>query len=175
MKKGLFTDPVFNHKLFSLALPLALQSLMLAAVAAADAIMLGRLDQNSMSAVSLATQIQFVMTMFITSITAGGTILAAQYWGKQDLDAMHDIFHIMLRLSVLIDLVFGIACVFSPGILMDFFTNDPTLKEIGCQYLRIAGWSYFLVAISQSFQTIMKVSDHAKQAALIDTPRIPCL
>ena len=169
MKKGLFTDPVFNHKLFSLALPLALQSLMMAAVAAADAIMLGRLDQNSMSAVSLATQIQFVMTMFITSITAGGTILAAQYWGKQDLDAMHDIFHIMLRLSVLIDLIFGLACVLVPQILMAFFTNDPTLNDIGCQYLRIAGWSYFLVAISQSFQTIMKVSDHAKQAALISS------
>ena len=151
-KQGLFSDAVFNHKLFSLALPLALQSLMLAAVAAADAIMLGRLDQNSMSAVSLATQVQFVMTMFISAITAGGSILAAQYWGKQDLHAMTDIFHIMLRLSVLIDLIFGIACVFSPGILMDFFTNDPTLKEIGCQYLRIAGCSYFLVAVSQSFQ-----------------------
>ena len=168
-KQGLFSDAVFNHKLFSLALPLALQSLMLAAVAAADAIMLGRLDQNSMSAVSLATQVQFVMTMFISAITAGGSILAAQYWGKQDLHAMTDIFHIMLRLSVLIDLIFGIACVFSPGILMDFFTNDPTLKEIGCQYLRIAVWSYFLVAVSQSFQMMMKVSEHAHTAAMIST------
>ena len=66
---GLFSDKIFNHKLITLTLPMALQSLMLAAVAAADAIMLGRLDQNSMSAVSLATQIQFVMNMFLSAVT----------------------------------------------------------------------------------------------------------
>ncbi len=170
--KGLFQDPVFNHKLLSLALPLALQSLMLAAVAAADAIMLGRLDQNSMSAVSLATQVQFVMTMFISAITAGGSILASQYWGKQDRLALTGIFHIMLRLSVIIDVIFGAACICIPQILMAFFTNDPVLAEIGCDYLRIAGWSYFLVSISQSFQTMMKVSGHARAAALISTSAV---
>ena len=46
----------FNRKLWKLALPIAFQSLMLAAVAAADALMLGR-AQNDMTAVSLATQI----------------------------------------------------------------------------------------------------------------------
>lgn len=108
MKKGLFSDPLFNRKLVSLAVPIALQSLMLAAVAAADAIMLGRLNQNSMAAVSLATQIQFVMNMFLSSVVSAGSILGSQYWGKQDLLSLHDIFNLMLRLSFLIDLLFGL-------------------------------------------------------------------
>ena len=37
---------------------------MLALVAVADAFMLGGMDQNYMSAVSLATQIQFIQNMF---------------------------------------------------------------------------------------------------------------
>ena len=61
MKKiKLFSDKEFYSKLWNLALPIALQNLMLALVAAADALMLGRVDQNTMSAVSLATQIQFI-------------------------------------------------------------------------------------------------------------------
>ena len=48
----------FNRELRTLALPIALQHLMLAAVAAADALMLGRVAQDQMTAVSLATQIQ---------------------------------------------------------------------------------------------------------------------
>ena len=47
----------FYTKLGRLALPIAFQSLMLAAVAAADALMLGGVAQNEMTAVSLATQI----------------------------------------------------------------------------------------------------------------------
>ena len=40
-----------------------LGTIFLASVAAADALMLGRVTQNSMSAVSLATQIQFIQNM----------------------------------------------------------------------------------------------------------------
>ena len=44
--KELFKDKTFNNKLFFLALPLTLQNLMLALVAAADALMLGKLNQT---------------------------------------------------------------------------------------------------------------------------------
>ena len=46
--------------------------------------MLGAVDQTSLSAVSLAGQIQFVLSLFISGISAGSGIMAAQYWGKQD-------------------------------------------------------------------------------------------
>ena len=62
-KKLIFTDKKYNKELLRLALPIALQNLMLAAVAACDAIMLGRVNQDYMSAVSLAGQIQFVQNI----------------------------------------------------------------------------------------------------------------
>ena len=56
---------VFNRKLLALAFPITLQNLMLALVAAADAVMLGRVSQSAMAAVSLATQIQFVQNIVL--------------------------------------------------------------------------------------------------------------
>ena len=47
-------DEAFYKKLWSLMVPIVLQNLMLAMVAVADAFMLGGMDQNYMSAVSLA-------------------------------------------------------------------------------------------------------------------------
>ena len=67
----------FYRRLGKIALPFAFQSLMLAAVAAGDALMLGRVDQNEMAAVSLATQIQFVQNMFLGAATGAGVILGA--------------------------------------------------------------------------------------------------
>ena len=75
----------FYQKLKLLVLPIAIQNFMLALVSATDAIMLGWIDQTSLSAVSLAGQVQFVLSLFISGIAAGAGIMAAQYWGKQPL------------------------------------------------------------------------------------------
>ena len=88
----------FNKELARLAFPIALQSLMLAAVAAADALMLGRVAQDQMTAVSLATQIQFVQNMFLGAVAGAGAILGAQYWGKGDRHTLEDIFNMMHRI-----------------------------------------------------------------------------
>lgn len=47
--------------MWALVLPIALQNLLSAIVSASDALMLGLLDQASLAAVSLATQVQFVL------------------------------------------------------------------------------------------------------------------
>ena len=64
----------FYSKLIRLTLPIAMQSLLLASVAAADAFMLGRIEQNAMAAVSLATQIQFIQNMLISAAIQAGAI-----------------------------------------------------------------------------------------------------
>lgn len=167
MRDKLFSDKIFLKRLLQLALPIAFQNLMLASVAAADAIMLGSVEQNSMSAVSLATQVQFVQNMILFAMVSATSILGAQYWGKKDKKAMNDIFCLSLRLCGFVSILFFVGCVFFPRILMLFFTNEEVLIAIGIKYLRIAGWSYLLTGISQCYLTMMKVSDHASVTAKI--------
>lgn len=165
----LSTDKDFLPKLLRIMLPIAFQNLMLASVAAADALMLGGLQQNFMSAVSLATQIQFVQNMFVSSIVAVEGILGAQYWGKKDEVSLNKIFNITLKFSFLISLLFFLACMLFPRGLMTIFTNQEDLIEIGAGYLKIAGWSYLMTGISQCYLGIMKVSDHPGKTALISS------
>ena len=168
-QEALIDRKEFYSNLTRLALPIALQSLMLASVAAGDALMLGKVAQNDMTAVSLATQIQFVQNMFIMAVTGAGAILGAQYWGKGDRHTLEDIFNIMLRFSGIVSLIFFLGCELVPGLLMHIFTHDEALIVIGSSYLRIAGWSYLFTGVSQCYLTIMKVSDHVKPGALISS------
>ena len=157
----------FYKRLATLSAPIALQSLMLALVAAADAFMLGRVAQDQMTAVSLATQIQFVQNMFLASVTGAGAILGAQYWGKGDRRTMEELFHLMLRVCGLVSILFFCACEFFPEALMKIFSGDPDIIAIGATYLRIAAWSYLITGISQSYITIMKVTDHVRESAAV--------
>lgn len=159
----------FDSKLFKLMLPIALQFFMLASVAAGDAIMLGRVEQNLMSAVSLATQIQFIQNMMLGAITGTIGILGAQYWGKNQKAKVNDIFLIGLKLSVAVSILFFVGCVFFPCQLMSVFTNEKVLIELGASYLRIAGWSYLLTGISQCYLAVMKISERAVHTSWISS------
>lgn len=165
----LFEDKAFYKKLAELTFPIAFQSLMLAAVAAGDAVMLGRVEQNSMAAVSLATQIQFIQNMVVSSMVAGVTVLGAQYWGKGDRKTVGDLFNMGLRLNGLVSLLFFAACVFFPRPLMLLYAEDEALISIGCGYLRIAGWSYLMTGISQCYLGMMKITGHAARSAWISS------
>ena len=172
IKPAAIDKKVFYERLRKLALPIALQSLMLAAVAAGDALMLGRIAQDEMTAVSLATQIQFVQNMFIMAITGAGAILGAQYWGKHDTATMQRLFNMMLRFCGLVSLLFFAACEAVPGLLMRIFTHDEPLIVIGSAYLRIAGFSYLLTGVSQCYLTTMKVTDHVTPSAWISSSAV---
>ena len=72
MKTRMNFKDEFYQKLKLLVLPIAIQNFMLALVSATDAIMLGWIDQTSLSAVSLAGQVQFVLSLFISGIAVLG-------------------------------------------------------------------------------------------------------
>ncbi|MBR6915452.1 MAG: MATE family efflux transporter, partial [Clostridia bacterium] len=162
-------DRSFYKRLITLALPMVFQDLMLASVAAADAIMLGNVEQNMMSAVSLATQIQFIQNMILFTVTSAVAVLGSQYWGKADRKSLDEIFCLGLRLSGAVSILFFVATVFFPRQMMHILTNEPDLIELGINYLRIAGWSYLLTGVSQTYLKVMKITGRQVMSAAIST------
>lgn len=165
-------DKIFYNKLLKLTIPATIQSLMLALVAVADALMLGSIEQNAMAAVTLATQIQFIQNMIIGSVVTTSSILGAQYWGKGDRSTLVKMFHISLKIAAVTSVIFFIACEFFPAQLMSIFTNESELIALGSSYLKVAAWSYLLTGISQNYLSLMKVSDHTKETAIVSSATV---
>ena len=84
-----------RKEIVRLALPIALQQFMTALVGACDAIMLGKLSQDAMSAVSLATQVTFVFNLFMFAFMAGENMFVAQYYGKGDYTGISQVFSLV--------------------------------------------------------------------------------
>ena len=159
----------FYSKLFSLVLPIAFQQFMLAAVNASDALMLGLLDQDSLSAVSLAGQVQFVFNLFLAAMTIWASMLAAQYWGKGDRDAVERILALVLKITTPVSLAVFLAAQLCPGLLMRIFTRDEVLIAGGVRYLQVVGLSYLMTGISQIFLCILKNSGQAMKSTVISS------
>ncbi len=152
----------FNKELITLAMPLALQQLLNALVGATDALMLGRLTQEAIAAVSLANQVSFVMSLFNGTFIGATSILIAQYWGKKDYGKAKSFLGMSIRYTGIISLLFFLLTSFFPEQLMRIFTPETELIAIGAGYLKIVGYSYLFTAISQCFLSVMKISGYAK-------------
>ena len=74
----------FYKEIFVLVLPIVIQNLIVSSVSFADVLMLGQVDQTSLAASSLAGQVQFLLNVMYFGLNSALTILAAQYWGRQD-------------------------------------------------------------------------------------------
>ncbi|MDO4270359.1 MAG: MATE family efflux transporter [Eubacteriales bacterium] len=165
-------DAAFYHKLVTLVFPIAFQQFMLAAVNASDALMLGRLNQDALSAVSLAGQVQFVFNLFMGGLTVGTSILAAQYYGKGDTTSIEKIFAYVIKISAAISAVFFFAALFFPRGLMRIFTPEAILIENGVGYLRIAAISYLLTGISQIYLCVLKNTGYALKSTVISSTTV---
>ena len=157
----------FNKELMSLAIPLALQNLLNALVGASDALMLGRLTQNAIAAVSLANQISFVMSLFNGAVIGAVSVLIAQYWGKQDYQNARRFLGMAVRYVAVVSFVFFLLTFTIPDRLMRIFTPDAELIRIGAEYLRIVSFSFLFAGISQCFLMMMKVTGFAKMSVWI--------
>lgn len=162
-------DKNFRKKLLALVLPITFQQLMLAVVSASDALMVGVIGQDLLSAVSLASQVTFVYNLFLAALTIGTSMFAAQYWGKGDKNAIERILGIVLRTSMLVSAVFFAGTMFTPKLLMRIFTEDPVLTVYGTDYLRIVSVTYLMCGISQIYLCIMKNSGLAAKSMVISS------
>lgn len=157
-----------RKEIVRLAFPIALQQFMTALVGACDAIMLGKLSQDAMSAVSLATQVTFVFNLFMFAFMAGENMFVAQYYGKGDYTGISQVFSLVTKICGCIAVVFLAGTLFFPEQLMRILTNEETLIVLGSEYLRVIGISYVFSGIAQIFLAIMKNCGAVNMSTLIN-------
>ena len=130
--------------------------------------MLGKLSQDAMSAVSLATQVTFVFNLFMFAFMAGENMFVAQYYGKGDYTGISQVFSLVTKICGCIAVVFLAGTLFFPEQLMRILTNEETLIVLGSEYLRVIGISYVFSGIAQTFLAIMKNCGAVNMSTLIN-------
>jgi putative MATE family efflux protein len=146
----------FYKMAFALVIPMALQNLINVGISSIDVLMLGKVSETVLSAASLASQVQFIMTLIFFGLTSGAAVLTAQYWGKRDKDSIIKIMGICMRFSLGVAMLFTLAVSIFPAQIMSIFTNEEPVIIEGVKYLRIISLSYILMSITMIYLNIMR-------------------
>lgn len=146
----------FYKLVFSLVFPMALQNLINVGVTSTDVILLGKVGETSLSAASLAGQVQFIMTLIFFGLTSGAAVLTAQYWGKKDTVTIEKIMAITMRFALVIGVLFTLAVLLFPEHIMRIFTSEQSVIDQGVKYLKIIAFSYIFIAFTMIYLNIMR-------------------
>ena len=135
-------DPAFWATALRLALPVAVQNLLISSFALVDTLMVGQLGDVPLSAIGMATQWAWFLNICQFGFCSGATLFYAQYWGVKDVKGIHRVYGTAMTAVMLLSAVFTCICVFAPVQAMSIFNRTPEVVEQGAAYLRIAGLSY---------------------------------
>ena len=149
----------FYKRVFSLALPIAFQSLITIGVNMLDTMMVGTLGDDPLSATSLANSFISVYQILCMGLGMGASVLVSRYWGMKSAaadrqsgedasKALKQTVCLMLRLTLLLASVFALATFFIPGIIMRSYTGEESIIAYGVTYFRYSVLTYFFVGTS---------------------------
>ena len=97
--KIMMNDRVFLSKTVKIAFPVAMQGMLNTVVNMIDTMMIGSLGATAIAAVGLANKVFFVMTLLVFGVVSGSGILAAQFWGNQDVKSIRKVLGLALVLA----------------------------------------------------------------------------
>lgn len=154
IKKLFSGDKAFYIKVLTLALPIALQSLITVGVNMLDTIMVGRLSEEALSATSLANQFINIYHIFCMGLGMGASVLVSRYWGMREsepqkaLEALKKTVCIVVRLTLGLALLFAIVTFAMPGAVMRTYTPEESIITLGVTYFRYSIITYFFLGLS---------------------------
>lgn len=138
----------FYRGMFTLALPIILQNLIMTSLAMVDTFMVGILGEAPMAALTVANTPVFVIQLLVFGLQSGSAVLISQYWGKQDKDAINRVIGIGFYLASIVSIAFAAVMFFLPYQTMALFCNNDELIDLAAKYIRIAGISYIFNSIT---------------------------
>lgn len=135
------------QRLWQLALPVSLQSMMFSLLGLIDIMMVSQLGATEVAAVGLGNRVFFFNLLVIAGLCGGVSVLAAQYFGRGDLAGVRRSLALALAGSLLVSLPFVLLYTLAPGQVMALATDDAVLRPLADHFLRITGPSLLCTAL----------------------------
>ncbi len=157
-KSKFIGDRQFYRSVLTIALPIMIQNGVSNFVSLLDNLMIGQLNENALSGVSIANQLIFVFYLVIFGASAGAGIFTAQYHGKGDHEGVRATFRFKLVMNfILSSICIVIFMLFSERLISLFLKgegkpeNAAAILEYGMEYMGIMLFGLIPVGITQAY------------------------
>ena len=156
-----------NRKLVRVATPIAIQGIVSATLMMVDNLMVGFLGETELAAVGVGSQLFMVHYLVMFGILSGSATFMAQFYGTKDMANIRKVIGFDFALLIVFGaVIFALVNLFTNGIL-SLYTEDPSVKALAVQYVRINSLSFLLLAVSAPLEMAFKATQQVKIPMLV--------
>ena len=152
----------FLNKTAVIAVPVALQNLLMTTGSMVDTMMIAALGQSSVAAVGLCAQFSSLFFSCYWGFVGGGMLFFSQYYGARDDDGIHRSYGLTLLCMMSVGLLFCLMGTCFPGVVMGLYTDKTGIGQIGIRYLRIVAFSYPLNTLGMAASALLRSTERVR-------------
>lgn len=146
----------FWQQVWGLALPVAVQSALVAALGMADVLMVAHLGSEAVGAVGLSAKLNFVLILVMAALGTGCSILVAQYFGAGKHEKVKQTLAFALAVGCAVMLPFTILIITQAELLVSLGSSDALVIELGTDYLTLMGLTLFTTQAIIVYESAMR-------------------
>ncbi len=158
------TKDHFFKAVCTLAIPVALQSMLQSSFSMVDQIMIGQLGEINVAGVGLAGKFASIYSVVISAIGAVAGIMIAQYLGQKNRSEVRRSFFTNLLLGAGIAGMFMVICTLFPNQIMGAYTRDVQTRQAAAEYLMLISGTFVPMAGATLLSTLFRC---------LEKPRLP--
>ena len=158
------TKDHFFKAVCTLAIPVALQSMLESSFSMVDQIMIGQLGEINVAGVGLAGKFASIYSVVISAIGAVAGIMIAQYLGQKNRSEVRRSFFTNLLLGAGIAGMFMVICTLFPNKIMGAYTRDVQTRQAAAEYLMLISGTFVPMAGATLLSTLFRC---------LEKPRLP--
>lgn len=152
----------FFSSVCTLAIPVALQSMLQASFSIVDQIMIGQLGSVSVAGVGLAGKFASIYSVIVSAVGVVAGIMISQYLGQKNRREVRRSFFVNLLISVGLAGIFTLLCGGFPTQIMGLYTTDAPMKQAAASYLLIITATFLPIAGATLLSTLLRCMEKAQ-------------
>lgn len=149
----------FFKNMAKLALPIALQQLLVSCAQLIDTAMVTRLGNVVVSSVGVSSRWIFLMNLFYFGISSGSAALISQFWGAGDKKSIKKSYGGAIIFGAVVAISFNCAMFLIPEHLIRIFSKEQAVIDAASQYMKIVAFMGIFSAFNQVTCTTLRATE----------------
>ena len=164
-----FNKKELNKKIFKIAAPIAVQGVVSATLSMVDNLMVGFLGETELAAVGVGAQIFMLHYMVLFGLLSGSATFMAQFYGTRDMKNIRKVVGFAFTLLSGLGLFFFVLANGLTDRILSIYTEDPAVRALAAQYVRINSLSFLLLAFSAPMEMAFKATQQVRLPMIVST------
>lgn len=153
----MFRPSLIRRRLLALAWPIIIQIYLFQLTGVIDNIMIGQFGEQTIAALSICLQLNFLIIVSYSILTQGGSVFMAQYFGAKKRSEMQQLTITLLFSAFIVGVAIAVLYWFSGKWLLSLITTDlfrpaadrSDIPLLAYEYLQVIGFGMIATAVGQ--------------------------